>query len=90
MYKELIETMIKTELRIVGKVAIRVANDSGLIEVSDNGDVKSLKDDPKKVFLEIYNLYKNLGFGLASAVIKKAITPIIKNHPELEIPEELR
>ena len=90
IYKEITEAMIKAELNLVGKVALRVANDSGLLEVDENGNVKSMKKSGKEVFEKLYKLYKDIGFGLASVVIKKAISPIVEKHPELEIPEELK
>ncbi len=90
IYKKLIEAMVKAELNLVGKVAIRVANNSGFLKVDENGKIKSLRGSGENVFKELYALYKDLGFGLASVVIKKAISPIVREHPEVRIPEELK
>ncbi len=90
-YKELIEKVVKEEKKIVKKVAITTANKKveGL-KVDDDGNVLELSENGEKVFEHLYNSYKELGFGTAKIIIKKAIKPVLEDNPDLKVPEELR
>lgn len=89
-YVELIEKMIKEEKRIVKDVAIKEARDIQGVIVDDEGNVLELEEDGSEVFKNIYHRYRELGFGTVKLVIKKAISPILEENPELDVPEELR
>lgn len=88
-YKELISSVIKKEKRIVKDIAISSARDIDGLEIDDEGNVEKLEREGKEVFEDLYSKYKELGFGTAKVIIKKAIEPVMEEHPDLEIPEEL-
>ncbi len=89
-YRELLQAMIKREIQIVGKVAIRVAEDTGRVKLDDKGNLIEVKGDEKEAFLKIYNEYKKMGFGLATTIIKHAIQPVLEKYGDVDIPDELK
>ena len=89
-YKELIEAVVKQEKKIVKDVAITSVNRIEGVEVDEDGNVERLDREGDKVFRDIYKRYKEIGFGTARVIIKKAIKPVIEEYPELDIPEELK
>mgnify|MGYP006297081171 CR=1 FL=1 len=89
-YRELIESMIKEERRVVKDVALKEVREMEGIVIDEDGNIVELSEDGREVFTRIYRRYKELGFGTVRIVIKKAIEPVLEKNPDLEVPEELR
>lgn len=88
-YKELIERVVKEEKKIVGEVAVKTARDLDGVVVDEEGNVIELTENGFEVFRTLYEKYKELGFGTAKIIIKKAIEPVLEKYPDIKIPEEL-
>ncbi len=88
-YRELLTAVVKEEKRIVKDVAVREANKIEGLKVGKQGNVEKIERDGSKVFEDLYKRYKELGFGTAKIIIKKAIQPVLEKYPDLEVPDEL-
>ncbi len=88
-YRELITAVVKNEKRIVKDVAVREANRIEGLYVDEQGNVEDLERDGSKIFEDLYKRYKELGFGAAKIIIKKAIQPVLEKYQDLEVPDEL-
>jgi hypothetical protein len=88
-YRELLSILIKSQIRLVGKVAITIANELPGLEVSESGEIKKATN-AKNLFFQLYQEYRKYGFGIVTAFIKPQIKNLLKKYPNLEIPAELR
>jgi hypothetical protein len=90
-YEDLMTAIIKTQVNIIGPgIAIRLAKEIKELEISYNGTVVSYEGDPVKLIQDLVKIYKKVERGVAITLAKKAIQPILKENPELKVPDDLK
>ncbi len=84
-------SIIRMQSRIIGNgIAIRLAEGVKGLNISYDGMVISYVGNPIKLIEKLTERYERIEKGVAITLAKKAIEPIIKENPELKIPDELR
>ncbi len=84
-------SIIRIQSRIIGHgIAIRLAEGVKGLNISYDGMVISYVGNPIKLIEKLTERYERIEKGVAITLAKKAIEPIIKENPELKIPDELR
>lgn len=90
-YKELIQAVIEREREIIGDTAVTVVRKYlDCISLDEEGEVSEINCGGAEAFRNLYKKYREMGFGEAKLVIKKAIQPVLEKYPNLEVPEDLR
>jgi len=84
-------SIIGIQSRIIGKgIAVRLAEGVKGLNISYDGTVMSCTGDPAELIEKLVERYEKIERGVAITLAKKAIEPIIKENPELKIPDRLR
>lgn len=84
-------SIIEMQSRIIGQgIAVRLAKGIKGLKISYDGTVTSYTGDPVELIEKLVGIYEKIERGVAITLSKKAIEPIIKENPELKIPDRLR
>lgn len=89
-YKELLDAILKRQILLLDeKVAVQHARAVPGLEVTDEGEVMSIKGDPVEVvrgLVEQFNLYSG---SVGVLFCKQAAEPILEKYPDLKVPKEI-
>lgn len=84
-------SIIRMQSRIIGHgIAIRLALGVKGLNISYDGTVISYIGNPIELIEKLIERYERIEKNVAITLAKKAIEPIIKENPELKVPDKLR
>lgn len=91
IYTSLIEAIVAKQTSILGPtLAVAKARRVSGLEVDDNGRVAAIIGNPLKILEGLVKEYQSLSGVLAIQFCKSAISPLVSNYPNLELPAILK
>ncbi len=88
-YKEIIERILESKIRLFGYFAVRVVKTTPGLELDDYGKVISISGDPKEIIRYILLKFEDAS-GMVSTISARTIAAELKNkYPGLKLPEKL-
>jgi len=89
-YEDLIVAIIKIQTKIIGPgIAVHLARGIQGLEISEDGSIVTYEGNPVYMMNELVERYRKVERDVAITLAKKAIEPLIKESPELMVPELL-
>ncbi|MEK7123683.1 MAG: hypothetical protein AAB851_02190 [Patescibacteria group bacterium] len=90
-YSELIEAIIKKQIMIIGAtMVLEAVQKLKELQVKNDGSVGAISGDPKKLLVDLVDLFRDLYGNFGEISCKKAAKEIIEKYPDLEVPNKLR
>tara|TARA_Y100000310_G_C20594504_1_gene769787 strand:+ start:952 stop:1242 length:291 start_codon:yes stop_codon:yes gene_type:complete len=89
-YKELIEKIVKSKIRIFGNLAREKVNSVSGIKIDHVGNIASLSGNPKKVIKSLLDKFETIAGKASTFSAKTETIDLRKKYPDLDLPEELK
>lgn len=89
-YEEIIQAIVAKQIEVLGKsIALSRARHIMGLEMTDEGKVAKISGDQKQILANLVSEYTDILGHAAIMFSKDAIFPIIKQHPDLVLPQSL-
>ena len=89
-YEDLIMAIVKMQGKVIGLgIALHLARGVLGLEISEDGVAATYDGDPVTILENLVERYRKVERDVAITLAKKAIEPLIKESPDLKVPEVL-
>ncbi|PIQ90319.1 MAG: hypothetical protein COV71_05180 [Candidatus Omnitrophica bacterium CG11_big_fil_rev_8_21_14_0_20_41_12] len=90
VYKEIINTILKSKIEILGQLAIKKARSVDGIQLSEGGEITSFSIDPKQVLDNFLLKFEEISGVVSNYTAQVVIEKILDKYPDIELPNRLK
>lgn len=90
IYKEIIDTILKIKIEILGQLAIKKALSVNGIQFSAGGEAASFSIDPKQALDNFLLEFEKISGVVSNYASQVVIERILDKYPDIELPDRLK
>lgn len=90
IYREIIDTILKSKIEILGQLAVKKARSVDGIQFSAGGEAASFSIDPKQALDNFLLKFEEISGVVSNYTAQVVIEKILDKYPDIELPDRLK